>query len=154
MLKNIWRGHLRELDFTVNLCLELRTSTLLFGLLLYIVRTEFSDLYKKVEKRGMLSFVCLAALGSSLLFTLIVPTSVVFLANNFVASDMLVKKLSVVTFLPQFVYGSVSFRTTCSLRSIDDGRCSSFPKQGNPFKMYLLLTSDASQILCQICWVY
>lgn len=39
----------------------------------------------------MLSFFCLAPFGSLFLLPLIVSTRVVFLVNNFVTSDMLVK---------------------------------------------------------------
>ncbi|KAL2729209.1 hypothetical protein V1478_005998 [Vespula squamosa] len=76
-----------------------------------------------------------------------IPNNVVRFTNNFVASDALVKKLSVVTCLQHRVNGSTGMRTTNTPSGIDDGGVSSFSKYGKPFIMYLLLVSDASQNL-------
>ena len=68
-----------------------------------------------------------------------------FFANSFVASDTLVNKLFVVTFLLHPVNGSISFRITNFSSGIGFSLLSSFPKLGNPFIIYLVLTSHANQ---------
>ncbi|GFT98214.1 protein phosphatase 1 regulatory subunit 37 [Trichonephila clavipes] len=77
----------------------------------------------------------------------IIPTIVVLFSNSLVASDELVKKLSVVMLLPHPVNGSSSFRITNSFSRVEAPLFSSFSNYGNPFMIYLLLTSDASQNL-------
>ncbi|KAL2723913.1 LOW QUALITY PROTEIN: hypothetical protein V1478_008426 [Vespula squamosa] len=117
--------------------------TFLVGLDLYIVRLlDFI-----VEKRSNSSFADFASLGNSLLLFRIVPNNAVRFANNYVASDAFVKKLSIVTCLQRRVNGSTSLKTTNSPSGIDDDRVSSFSKYGKPFIIYLLLVSDASQNL-------
>ena len=73
-----------------------------------------------------MSFFSFAGFGSSLLFDRMVPTKVVFFASNFLASGMLVKKLSVVIFQPRRKYGSANFNVTNSLNGIEH-RVSSYP---------------------------
>ncbi|KAL2735657.1 hypothetical protein V1478_002391, partial [Vespula squamosa] len=68
-----------------------------------------------LEKRSSLSFADFASLGNSLLLFRIVPSNVVRFVNNFVASNALVKKLSVVTRLQHR-------RTTNSPSGIDEGQ--------------------------------
>ncbi|KAL2739072.1 hypothetical protein V1478_001638 [Vespula squamosa] len=67
------------------LCFEFSIVTFLVGLDIHIVK-----------KRSSLSFADFASLGNSLLLLRIVPSNVVRFVNNFVASNALVKKLSVV----------------------------------------------------------
>ncbi|KAL2729538.1 hypothetical protein V1478_005828 [Vespula squamosa] len=125
---------------------ELIIVTLLVGSDLYIVRVQLLDLESTVEKRSNSSFADFAS-SSNLLLLRIVSNNVVRFTNNFVASDALVKKLSIVTCLQHRVNGSTSSRTTNSPSGIDKGRLSSFPKYGKPFITYFLSVSDARQNL-------
>lgn len=115
---------------------ELSTSTFFVGLLLYVVREIWFDLYNLLE--NILSFRSLTNFGNSRLslqhrYNIVV----IFFSSSFVTSDTLVKKLS--------VSDSISFRTTNSPSGNEYSLLSSFPKQGNPFIIYLLLTSHANQ---------
>ena len=61
---------------------------------------QFSDLYK-CEENSHPALFSFAGFDNSLLFDRMVPTKAVFSASNFLDSGMLVKKLSVVIFLPR-----------------------------------------------------
>ncbi|KAL2722925.1 hypothetical protein V1477_019516 [Vespula maculifrons] len=111
--------------------------------------TEYNYLVYKVLLRNVHLLLILLFIipNNSLLLFRIVPNNIVRFANNFVASDALVKKLSVVIFLQHPVNSSTILRTTNSPGGIDDDRDFSFLKYGKFFIMYLLLVSDINQNL-------
>ena len=101
---------------------------------------QFSDLYKCEKDKVILFFSSFAGFGSSLLFDRMVPTKIVFSASKFLASGMLVKKLSVV---------KVRNSATVIVHSFYKTRCASVSVQSFTYSVLCLSIINSKALVTQ-----